>query len=82
LNTNGELIVSCQYERCADFHEGFAVVKNGDQYAMIDINGKYYIPFGIYDYISDFSEGLAEVDKRGMSGFVDKNGNSTFDYIK
>ena len=76
------MIVSCQYERCEDFHEGFAVVRNDNRYAMIDKKGDYYIPFGIYDFISDFSEGLAKVNKRGMSGFVDKNGNSTFDYIK
>lgn len=76
------MIVSCQYERCADFHEGFAVVRNGDRYAMIDKKGNYYIPFGLYDFIHDFSEGFAAVKKRDMYGYVNRNGNSTFDYIE
>lgn len=48
--------------------------KNG----FIDKYGKEVIPC-IYDSAESFSDGLARVVKDGMCGFVDKNGNSTFD---
>lgn len=82
VNMNGELITTCQYDRCEDFNEGYAVVKNGNQYAMIDKQGQYFIQFGEADFISSFSDGLVKIAKRGIDGYVDKNGKSTFDYIR
>lgn len=82
VNMSGELIIPCQYDRCEDFHEGYAVVKNGNQYAMIDKQGQYYIKFGVADYISSFSDGLANAKVKGIDGYVDKNGSSTFKYIR
>lgn len=80
VNMNGELIITCQYERCEDFNEGYAVVMKGNQSAMIDKQGQYFIQFGEADFISSFSDGLVKIARRGIDGYVDKNGKSTFDY--
>ncbi len=82
VNMNGDLVIACQYDRCEDFHEGYAVVKNGKQYAMIDKQGQYFIKFGVADFISSFSDGLAQLKMRGIDGYTDKNLNSTFDYLR
>ena len=66
----------------AIFHEGFAPVfrKIGDSHVcgFVDTSGKEVIPC-VYTNWPSFSEGLAVVEKDGVYGFVDKNGNSTFD---
>lgn len=80
VNMSGELTIACQYDICEDFSEGYAVVRNGNQYALIDKQGQYFIQFGEADFISSFSDGLVKIAKRGIDGYVDKNGKSTFDY--
>lgn len=56
------------------FREGRAIVKKaGGNYGVIDKTGKQIVPF-IYDYIEDYSEGLACVIKDGRYGFINKSG--------
>ena len=43
--------------------------------------GKEVIPC-TYDLVEDFHEGLAAVVKDEKCGYIDKQGNSTFDYYK
>jgi len=43
------------------------------KYGVIDKTGKQIVPF-IYEYIEDYSEGLAMVEKDGKKGFIDKSG--------
>ena len=65
------------------FHNGLARFNkyaDGDmRVGYIDVSGKEVVPCVYYGYGHDFSEGLAVVQKDGIFGFVDKEGNSTFD---
>ena len=82
IDKSGKILNTFNYERISVFHDGFAGVskRNGDETlgGYIDKDGKEVIPC-IYNIFSDFSEGLAVVEKDGVFGFVDKKGNSTFD---
>jgi len=75
--------LSQQYENATfSFSEGMARVSrfmdSERKSGYIDVHGKEIIPC-IYSGFSNFSEGLALVEKDGIYGFVDKKGNSTFD---
>lgn len=65
------------------FHDGLASFNkyaDGDmKVGYIDKSGKEVVPCIYSGYGLDFSEGLAVVQKDGIFGFVDKEGNSTFD---
>lgn len=80
---NEVVALSQQYENATfSFSEGMArvsrFVDSERKSGYIDIHGKEIIPC-IYNSYSDFSDGLAVVEKDGIYGFVDKKGNSTFD---
>ena len=85
LDKNGNVVLQ-NFDNISfigSFHDGLAKVSKNINYtsvdAYIDKNGKEVIPF-IYQG-GDFSEGLAVISKDGICGFIDKNGNSTFDFI-
>lgn len=82
IDKSGKILNTFNYEYISDFHDGLARVSNksGNETlsGYIDVYGKEIIPC-IYNSCSDFSEGLAVVEKDGIYGFVDKKGNSTFD---
>jgi hypothetical protein len=84
VNKAGELTVPMVYEKyfISDFSEGLAsfkavvVNKKGNsefKTGFIDKNGIVTIP-PEYDWLSQFSEGLAIVSKNGKVYFIDKNG--------
>ena len=52
--------------------DAFIVCKQG-KYGVVDRIGTMIVPFE-YDHISDYSEGLAEVELNGLSGFIDAHG--------
>ena len=58
------------------------VTVNGTE-ALIDIDGNYIVPPGIYEYINydDFREGLCDVRKNGKYGFIDINGTEVIPCI-
>ena len=51
------------------------------KYGLIDKNGKVVFELQ-YDYVGDFSEGLAQVEKDGKYYFLDKNGKVVFELSK
>lgn len=85
INKKGEKVFSGSYDAMlfCGFYGGLAQVKRGRDneslIGFIDINGEEVIPC-IYDNCSNFSEGLAVVKKDDIYGYVDKMGNSTFDF--
>lgn len=83
IDKRGKEIFSCSYDYVDNFHEGLArVTNNTDDNSLsgfIDKAGNEIIPC-IYDYCGDFSEGLVVVSKDGVQGYVDRKGNSTFDF--
>jgi hypothetical protein len=74
-----------KYDKVYEYHEGLALVKKKTgiksesgfdevKYGFIDENENEVIPL-VYDYATNFQEGLASVKKDGKEGFIDKNGN-------
>ena len=60
-----------------EYSEGLAAIKKGIyiryKWGFIDESGTEVIPY-IYSWVSNFSEGLVQVKKKGKYGFIDKNG--------
>ncbi|MBP5563383.1 MAG: WG repeat-containing protein [Bacteroidales bacterium] len=85
VNRNFELIVPCQYETPIFGGDGYGYVNTGDgQTTLIDEQGQLIIS-GPYAYISSpkvngwFMVGGYPPDSwKGLSGFIDRYGNSTF----
>ncbi|MCR5190670.1 MAG: WG repeat-containing protein [Bacteroidales bacterium] len=66
----------CFYEDYGMFHGGMAVVWKDAKVGAIDRNGTVRVPFGRYEYIFDFCEGLAFAREKGGKGvIIDTNGN-------
>ena len=84
VDKTGKIIIPIEYDNCPHFYDDRAVaVRNaGDGkflYAVYDKTGRVIVPEGRYDWISDFSEGLAEVSKTGSDGskqygYIDPSG--------
>jgi hypothetical protein len=60
------------YEERRYYHEGLKAVKVGT-WGFIDEHGKSAFP-AAFDWVGDFSEGLAAVDSDGKWGFIDPHG--------
>ena len=67
------------YKQAEPFYDGRARVWDGNGYGFIDTTGKLVIPCE-YKCYEGFCEGLVPVEKDGKQGYLDKDGNSTFDY--
>jgi|GEM_PF-4274891 len=83
INEEGERLefYDCEYDESFDFDEFYfdldgnilKITKNKKSGA-IGKNGDIVIPFE-YDYISNFENGLARVEKNGKWGLIDESGN-------
>lgn len=82
IDKKGNEVLSLNYDGISSFKNGLCCVYSKDDNSLlsgyIDVHGKEIIPC-IYNSFNDFSEGLALVEKDGIYGFVDMDGNSTFD---
>ena len=81
IDKNGKQVFPTTYD-CwiGSFHDGIASVNKYEDgnimVGYIDAKGNEIAPC-IYSG-DDFSEGLAVIQKEGIYGFIDKNGNTTF----
>lgn len=74
VDTDGNLVIECQYDDAGNFSEGLAAVENDkDLYGYIDKTGAVVIPFQ-FDDAKDFHEGLAAVKKDKQWGYITKAG--------
>ena len=79
-NTKGEKEFTTEFRSCRSFKEGIAVVGNEEgKMGFINHSGEMVIPYN-YDYVDDFSEGLAIVMKEGKLGYIDKDGRCSLDF--
>lgn len=82
IDKYGKVIFTFSDDNLSRFSEGLVrFSKNEDDNYLsgfIDTKGNEVIPC-VYSCWNEFSEGLVAVSKDGMYGYVDKNGNSTFD---
>jgi len=75
LNTQGELIIDCQYDLARGFDKnGLALIKINEKYGFINMNNELIIQ-PVYEYVSDFYDGLASVKVNGNRKFIDTSGN-------
>jgi hypothetical protein len=88
-----KLIADTVFKSISDFREGVAVVEGPeisednrmmDQWAVIDPDGKFIVPFGKYAYIEAFSDGVARISfmdkkKKDTEGVIDVKGHLLFE---
>lgn len=80
IDTNGDLVIPCEYSNTSSFSEGLAAVQNEDgKWGFIDTNGDSIIPYE-YDESSVFVNGLAAVNENGKYGFIDTEGKIVVPY--
>ena len=71
-NRNGQIIIPAQWNMVYDFHEGLAMVQNGNC-GFINTKGEVVVPLE-WDCCEYFSEGLAVVKKDDKCGYINKAG--------
>lgn len=77
MNGDGKLISPFIYSESwyPTYSDSLLVLKKGNKYVCIDINGKEILQIDDYDCIYEFHNGLAKViDKDGNAGYIDKTG--------
>ncbi len=80
IDTTGEYLVRPKYKNIKfDEETKYFIIKgNRRRFAIMDKNGDFIVPFGKYNYIGQFSEGLCIVKKRFKKGqaygYIDKTG--------
>ena len=74
INTSGEIVIPCIYSTAYDFCAGIAPVCKDDQWGVIDTNGEVVIPFGEYESIGKFKDGMSVVKKDGKFGYIVSTG--------
>ena len=80
VNIKGDEVIKCKYKNAIDFSEGLAKVNMDDgKSGYIDTNGIEVI-VGNFTIANSFKEELAVIRKNDMYGFINKKGNSTFEY--
>ena len=78
--------VSKGYDEEPVFHQGIAIVKRNGKYGAIMVGGKEIIP-PIYDMLTEFKDGLAEVEYKGekrllnLSGQIQVKRNNEYVFI-
>lgn len=86
VNTNSDTIFTNLNNNFTDawpFYNGRAVIKKGMAYALINVKGEY-LTSNLYDFIGEFSEGVAVVgvgkwdngEFTGLTGYIDSTGKA------
>lgn len=88
INTSGQIIVPCSYDKVHPFSEGLASASIGGSYGFVSTEAFVIIPME-FDEAGSFSEGLAPVYKKNPTsgaepeyyvGFVNPQGELVVDY--
>jgi len=79
INTKGEVVIPCVYDKVRDFVDGRAWVKrkNESHWTLIDTNGNV-IPTKKYEKVGHIMEGYSDriaVYENGKMGWIDRSGN-------
>ena len=81
IDTKGNIMIDCIYDKVRRFSDGFALVKKDGKYGFIDTKGNLAIDCSAYDNVCSFEEGLSSVVKNDKFGFIDTKGNLIIDCI-
>lgn len=71
---DGEIIISCKYDKIYGFSEGMAVIAVNNKWGYMDTLGNWAIE-AIFDEARSFGNGLARVKKDERWMFIDYSGN-------
>jgi len=79
IDRKGEIVIKPQFDRCADFHEGLAIVMVGSKTMVIDEKGRTVFEPELRPMAPYFSDGLISVCVPvgyacGSIGYLDKHG--------
>jgi len=85
INSNGNVVIPCQYEYASDFNEGYAIIQKNTVYSkkwgVIDTQGKEYLWDETFDsIIGPVSNGKVLVQKYERWTFVDIYGKKASDF--
>ncbi len=82
INSRGELIIPCEYDKISSFKCGLAFVSKGTYCGYIDKNNHINIPLR-HRLASEFHEEIAYVSRNGWSGqLIDTKGNTILNLRK
>lgn len=76
----GNMVQRPRYARIDVFQEGLAVVQVGNQFGMIDLEGKLHIHCE-YDQLHGMSEGMVAAKLQNRWGFLDKEGREVIPFL-
>lgn len=83
MDKQGKITIPSIYSFAGDFSEGLAFVCRNGYSGFINTKGQIVVPFKFHnDFLvgMKFEEGIAPIYHEGRWGYVDKYGNSTFDF--
>lgn len=79
FNDDGKRLTDFEFEIISDFTNGAAIVKKGDAYGLVNINGKMVVDFGKYTNISK-TAGMFKVKTEDYKYYlIDANGKLLYD---
>lgn len=80
INPFGKIIIPLEYNDIGHCSENTFTVELNSQYALIDIDNKFIIPFDKFDCIGSMKEGIVSVAKNNKVGFVDRLSRVVIDF--
>lgn len=84
VNTQGEEVIKCQYDKVSNFQNGIANVTLNGKHGIINIKGEEIVSCR-YDYDIDLNNDFAIVSINNLLGVIDKTGNEVipcnYDYV-
>lgn len=81
IDKNGKKVFDRTFFYANNFHDGLAVVKlnyKSTKHSVINKEGKIVLDSLFFDFISDFNDGYAKIQKNNVRGIIDTNFNITY----
>ncbi len=79
-NICSERVQAPRFSRIDAFQEGFAVVQEGDQFGLIDLEGQLRVPCN-YDMLQPMNGGLCAAKLKNRWGFIDAQGREVLPFL-
>ncbi len=73
IDCRGDLAIPARFDSASDFHDGLALVKQGELYGFIDHCGKFLID-PAFKNARSFFDALAAVQIKGKWGYINQKG--------
>jgi hypothetical protein len=89
IDSQGSMVMEPQFLRAESFHDGLAAVETNDGWGYIDKSGQFAVSPGVFHMVSEFSDGIAAVERRvpptqqdeTAYAYIDMGGQALFDLI-